>query len=125
MKKLRNGKTEATFTTDALASYLYDLYGKDAKLKVETKDGVMTVKRAPLTRMERHQLAWRRLNFTSAGKAPFFYEGNVVVVTAQRKGYTKVGTAICAPDDTFDLAVGRVIAYERAKYGKVITKELL
>lgn len=120
-------KNEKTFNVHGAAKEILNGFPKGSRVTVTPTKGGFIVRRAPLSRQERHNLAVATLR-TAEGLAytEFANVWNcVMAVYKAPDGRTRTGVAICAPDDVFDLSVGRLIAFERAKYGKVVTCEIL
>lgn len=122
---MKNLNTNITLNVRSGGGALLRYFEDGAKLEfVPTKDGVF-VRKARLSYRERHTKAEGVLGHYLARRAEFMHTGDTSCCVVELNGRTKVGVSVCAPDDEFDMVVGRAIAFERALYGKVKTKELL
>lgn len=111
-----------------------DFFADRNKVKVEkNEDGSITLRPAQLNRAEKIQLARKVIRnsdyygYPDHYYSPKFVEAGCVTLCYfnRHDGRYRTGVSICAPEDSYNRDIGRAIAYERAKYGKVKTIDLL
>ena len=89
-------------------------------------DGSITV--APWkvpTYKEREALARQILRDINIPRTFFFQDGVTICVILISNGIDKIGYAICKDTDRYSEAIGKAIALERARYGRVVHEDLL
>ena len=93
---------------------------------LENEDGSITIRpHKALSFAERQRLAHAVVGEFCEGRSFLYYNNVTVCVIAANNSPSHVGYSICKRGDRYSQVVGMAIAYERARYGKVIHEDLL
>lgn len=85
----------------------------------------MNINRIVTTECDPRNLALEVLKNCDCWANFIYYHEITICIIDTGKGHVGVGHSICQKDDSFDIEIGRAIAYERARFGKVVHKDLL